>query len=429
MPERVARRLAVSTGAARRSGAGGRSGDGDLWAFGVGPRDPRQVAALQRAAGNRAVSGLLSGSAVVQRSAWVGGQRVDPGDSRLSEPSRKLAGDELVHDYKDEAEFSAHAAGKTDYLGNLPGPTSRATWVRFQPNGCNVLGENHTEVRLQHVLPAVGSKSFIDEQFVSDALPTDSELARVYAKEKKDEFEKHGVGQETDKRKFGAESIFPKMGLALDMLLPYVNGDITTADLKGFQVGRLAPLMLKCAWAHAKDVAVEVAAKPATAPPHLAALAEVVEKDKTTLNEFITQQPTDSDLGDVLVTESGTAMLPPLARFCSAFIKAMLARIDTDAGLTQADRTGLAKVLSGERTGVFNTWRNMHIAHALERAVESHVRYVGMGAAHVKYLIKNKVLLEQWKRYDMRTGKSGNALAAFEQHTKKLAESAEDKAP
>jgi hypothetical protein len=42
--------------------------------------------------------------------------------------------------------------------------------MRFEPTGINLLGEDHTKVSLDKVLPVVGSTSFIYEPFAADTL-------------------------------------------------------------------------------------------------------------------------------------------------------------------------------------------------------------------------------------------------------------------
>jgi hypothetical protein len=139
-----------------------------------------QLLALQNVIGNAAVTRVLRPQAsapeppavTVQRAAWVDGRRVDASEEGLTPEMQALAADHHVHDYRDEDEFRRHAAGQTDYLGNLPHrhPFFDGTWVRFAPTGLNVVGENHAAVTLANILPAVRSRSFIYELFPVDDL-------------------------------------------------------------------------------------------------------------------------------------------------------------------------------------------------------------------------------------------------------------------
>jgi hypothetical protein len=141
-----------------------------------------------------------------------------------------------VHSYFGQSEFADHAAGKTDYLGNLPdSSTSPGTWVRFSRKGTNLLGENHEQVTLEQVAPAVGSTSFIFEPFSTDVLTPGSAMEAAYDLETKDRYADFGVGGVADKRQFGAESLYPKMGFALTLLLPYFTGE--NSELDGLKAG------------------------------------------------------------------------------------------------------------------------------------------------------------------------------------------------
>jgi hypothetical protein len=125
---------------------------------------------------------------VVQRRAWVGARQVMPDEPGMTANMKALAGDNLVHIYLSNSEFADHAAGKTDYLGNLPASsTSPGTWVRFSPKGTNLLGENHEQITLEDVIPTVGSTSFIFEPFSTDALTPGSAMEKAYARDVADE--------------------------------------------------------------------------------------------------------------------------------------------------------------------------------------------------------------------------------------------------
>lgn len=156
MPERLTRRRGAAPPPLHRGDDAALADAGPLEPRGTG-RDPgpvvmtpRQVLALQRTAGNRAINGIVGtrrraeSGRVVQRWAFIAEKQVPPDDKKLDSKMKALAVDKLVHNYTSQAEFRNHAAGKTDYLGNLPGPASSGTWVRFDQTGTNLLGENHT---------------------------------------------------------------------------------------------------------------------------------------------------------------------------------------------------------------------------------------------------------------------------------------------
>ena len=102
-----------------------------------------------------------------------------------------MVSDSLVRNYTGVDEFKKHAGKQTDYLGNL----ADGRWVRFEPTGINLLGETHTKVSLDKVLPVVGSTSFIYEPFAADTLTAGSNIKTAYA---------HGGPTETIHGEFGA---------------------------------------------------------------------------------------------------------------------------------------------------------------------------------------------------------------------------------
>jgi hypothetical protein len=394
----------------------------------LGVVTPRQIIALQRTAGNRSVSDLLESvgqhqGRVIQRRAWVDGSQVRPKAPGLTSKMKKLATDRLVHDYVSDAEFSDHAAGNLDYLGNLPGPSSAGTWVRFGSAGTNLLGENHTLVTLQHVMNAVGSKSFIYEPFSVDVMPAGSAMRTAYEKENKARFKSFGVKGVADKQQYGEESLFPKMGFGLNELLSEVSGPADLYKLKrGQYFGQPAQRYLKIAWAHSKDVADEVqrlaaARQPVPAPQ--SELATVFAETRAELDVFIRGLSVDGYLGDALDTKKGRKLLPALLTFCSQFVEAMLARVSTDARLTAEETESMAEMphdTQGEKRMTFGKWRNLHFSHAVWDAVERGVRYAGMGNNHLEYLTREG-LPPNSRGYDMTSGD----LADFQAHTERLA--------
>jgi len=133
---------------------------------------------------------------------------------------------------------------------------------QYFPSGTNLLGENHTTFPLETVLPAVGSKSFIYEPFASDTLGAGSNIKTAYDQEDQGMFKTFGVEKVKDKQPFGAESLFPKMGFALTVAMPYFEGKqkITDIDPDGY-FGQPLQRYLKIAWADSKDNKQVVAQK------------------------------------------------------------------------------------------------------------------------------------------------------------------------
>jgi hypothetical protein len=397
------------------------------------PLSSRKLSALQRTAGNHAVTQLLGGSSTrpttptVQRWAWVSGSQVMPDAAGLNASMKTFAADKVVRDYTSMAEFKDHAAGKTDYLGTLPAASSSpGTWVRFEPKGTNLLGENHTMVTLDHVVPAVGTTSFVNEQFATDDLSAKPAMKAAYETEGAPTFKIYGVAGVADKRQFGAESLFPKIAYALNMLLPYTTGAEPLSGLKpGKYIGQPLQRYLKIGWGYATDVADEVAAlKKAkkTVPGHLKALAKVYNAKKADLDAFVKALPVDGYLGDALDTVDGKKKLPALEKFCRAIAVAMIARMKTDTELTSDERKALRKMprkTADEQNKAFGKWRNLHFSHAVRDAVGRGVRYAGMGREHLKYLIAEGLPAKS-KSFDM----VAKDLTDFETLTKTRAASA-----
>ncbi len=207
-----------------------------------------------------AAPGASTSGGAVQRHVFVGGKQVGKDDTAARAAPDGWIDDDTVRSYRSRDELVQHAAGATDYLGNLPD----GTWVRFSPTGLNVLGENHTLVRLDMVAPAVGSKSFIYERFSDDDLAEGTALKTAYDTENADKFAQVGVENEPDKKQFGAESLFPKLGEALNAAIPYFEGKKPFSDLKkGAHMGNPLQRYLKLAWAHARDSKTSVLKKQA----------------------------------------------------------------------------------------------------------------------------------------------------------------------
>lgn len=391
---------------------------------------PGRLAALQRTVGNRALTAVIAGgrsgardSVVVQRVAFVAGSQVPANDPTLDPAMQAFAADHRIRSYTDRAEFQAHAGGTTDYLGNLPGPASAGAWVRFSRTGTNLLGENHTQVTLEQVVRAVGTTSFIYEPFSVDVMPAGSQMRTAYETENAQRFQAFGVAHVADKRQFGGESLFPKMGFGLNLLLPYLAGAGNFNPLKsGGYTGQPVQRYLKIAWGHTADVAAQLAGRrfPWPRPSReLRALVREYNASRALLDGFIAGLPVDGYLGDALDTPVGRPLVPALRTFCEAFVAVMLARTTTDTGLTRQERRRLGRMPRGshdEKEAVFEDWRNLHFAHATAAAAQRGVRYAGMGRLHLDYL-RAHGLPPNSHPYDM----SGAALARFEADTLRLA--------
>jgi hypothetical protein len=243
-------------------------------------------------------------------------------------------------------------------------------------------------------------------------------MRTAYEAENQQRFQDFGVANVADKQQFGGESLFPKMGYGLNILIPYLAGEQPLSGLgPGQYVGQPVQRYLKIAWGHAQDVAAQVArSKPwQRTPKELKALALAYNASRAALDGFITGLPVDGYLGSALNTPAGLPLVPQLLTFCRAFVAAMLAQASTDEGITKAERKSLKRMPRGdqdEKEEVFGKWRNLHFAHATAAAVARGTRYAGMGNNHLVYL-RGEGLPANSHAYDM----TAAALVQFEART------------
>lgn len=329
----------------------------------------------------------------VQRHAFIKGTQVAKDDGSITGQPQltPFVTDDTIRNYESVDELKKHAAGTIDYLGNLPD----GTWLRFHPDGINLLGEYHTEVTLLDVMPLVHSHSFIYETFASDPLTNGSNLKTVYDAYNTDRFKKTGVENVPNKQQFGAESLYPKIGYGLTLVLPYLEGSRDMQQLtkqSGEYVGQPIQATIKYAWAYGKDVKAEVDATPDkhTVPAKRLHLAEVVTKLDGQLDAFITGLVVLGWLGDELVKPQHKALIPALVEFSRACLDAVV-----EVGLTDpSSRMGnpekqkfSGKTSDTDKQGMFSKWRDFHFEDSVKDAASRGVRYAGMGLHHLEHLI------------------------------------------
>ncbi|MGH9969845.1 MAG: DUF4157 domain-containing protein [Pyrinomonadaceae bacterium] len=369
-------------------------------------------------------SGSTTGARSVQRFAFVKEKQIEKSEKDFTKIMKNWVSDSVVRNYTDVAEFKDHTEKKTDYLGNL----KDGTWMRFSPTGINLLGENHTKVTLQQVVPAIGTTNFIRERFSSDVLTAGSELEKAYERENIEEFKKMGIEKEKDKAKFGAESLFPKIGFGLTEALPYLEGREPMSDLdKTGYLGKPVQRYLKLAWAHSKDNKVTVDKKlkaKEAVPPKMEALATVHGSVAGKLDKFITSLSVDGFLGDELGKKKNAALLAPLAEFAKAFTDAMveLAATEKSSRLSAAERKRLSSAKSiseADKKKLFSEWRDFLFEDNVKAATARGVRYAGMGQAHLDHLVAVGLTKDQHP-FEM----DGKDITAFRDLTDKLKKAA-----
>ncbi|HEY1177384.1 MAG TPA: hypothetical protein VGF17_14605, partial [Phytomonospora sp.] len=251
-----------------------------------------------------------------------------------------------------------------------------------------------------------------------------SRMGAAYEAENAAHFATFGVAATRDKRRYGGESLYPKMAFAMNLLVPYFDGSSPLADLHaGNYVGQPAQRYLKISWGFAKDVVAEVARPPVAGRPAPSAekrnLATVTTAQTPALDAWITGLVVDAYLGDTLDTPAHRAKLPGLLAFANALLPVLTARAGTDEGLSRAERRRLRRMPTGsqsDRETMYSLWRNLHFKHVVADAAARGVRYAGMGLAHLQYLQAENAVPRGANTFDMQ----GAALAGFERRTRTL---------
>jgi hypothetical protein len=386
-------------------------------AFGLTAAPIQQKTPIQREA--------APAGGVIQRHAFVKETQVDPNEKSLTASMQSFAKDDKVRNYESKQEFQDHADGKTDYIGNLA-TKSPGTWVRYFPTGMNLLGEHHDKVQLVDVMQAVGSKNFINEQFSTDDMSTSPSMKSAYDKVNAEEFKKFGVDGVKDKKQFGAESLYPKLGFAMTLALPYFDKTYSLDGLKSGPnkyTGKPLQRYVAIAWGYSKDNVTQIDAtkkKGGTPGPKAEALYKVHKKVEASLDGFVAGLVPDGYLGDALSQPGNDKLLAPLHEFATAISDAMveLATTDKSSRLTPEKRKEYAgKTLDAtEKDTLFSEWRDFNFEDNVAAAAAKGVRYAGMGDNHLKYLLDKKLIPSGGHTYRM----AGKDIQDFEALTAKL---------
>ncbi|GIG68731.1 hypothetical protein [Phytomonospora endophytica] len=336
---------------------------------------------------------------------FVNNVKILPGNANNTHPlTTNHPNDTVVRDYLDWQEAFDHADGHTDHVGNL-GPHAfwPGVWLRFSRNGLNILGEDHTEVDLEQVIPALGITSFTYEQFSADVLAPGSFLRAAYLVENNAILTRMGVNLAGNLQTVGGESLYPKIADTMAELDPYFDHDADFPMLNmcsggGRYLGQPDQRYLKIGWAHARDIA----AAPVTAKEQ--ALALVVNQTTALLDPYIAGLPVDGYLGDTLVQAAHADKYAPLLALARAYVDVMLDRAVNDPALGNNEKADLAALPQDEwweQKRLFARWRNYHFAVVVAQAAGNGVRYAGMGDYHRRWLLKKNLIPPNTHAYDL----------------------------
>jgi hypothetical protein len=395
----------------------------------------------------RGVDTTSSQHGPVQRHAFINGKQVKADDKHVAGNSQlaEFVADDSIRDYKSRKEMKNHAAGRTDYLGNW----TDGTWLRFSEKGMNILGEDHTKISLLDVMPIIRSTSFISEALLSDDLTDSPNMQTVCDEQNAARFKKAGIEGASNKQQFGGESIYPKIGHGLTIMLPYFRGHLWMSGIASTggdrYIGEIGQSTIRYAWAYGKDVRAKTEnlsrsiadddGPNKTEIQGKMRLVEVVTTFEGQLDPFIARLTPLGYLGDAfadpeLKKENMKLIGPtaPLAMFASACIEALFFDLSNRTSETGKQKSkqksaGKAKLPENqdknktperqgktrapenrdekERQEMFRRWRDLNLKNAVKDAASRGVRYVGMGLEHLEYLQKEGGLPAGSHAYDM----------------------------
>lgn len=332
----------------------------------------------------------------IQRFALVRGTLQDENDPALNNNMRSYAGDEGFRNYHDMEEFRDHAAGQTDYIGNVFSGPFTGLWVRFPQQGLNILGENHQQLTLKDLMPAVGSTNFIGERFASEDMHMfeSPEFQSTYLDLTQEEFEHMGIDQDPDKQQYGGESLLIKTGYVLHHALPYFQPDgMDMLRLEGY-FGKPLQHYLLIAWAWSKDNLdriIQMQSLGQEVMPEKEVLAEIHRLIAPHLEPFLNTLSPDDYLENSLGLPDNVPIIPLLREFAGAFSQMTLRMMieDTDSGLShkQRDKLDFNRATPDQTSQAYQDVRNHSMYKLVTQAAANGVRYAGYGSNHLTYIM------------------------------------------
>lgn len=360
---------------------------------------------------------------IVQRYAFVNNQQITSIKDDFTPTMKGFVTDEKIRNYENEAEFKDHSEKKTDYIGNL----NNGTWVRFEPSKTNILGERHDQIKLEEVMPAVNSKNFIYEPFVTDDLSNFPKMKARYDQKHKEKAQETGIKQDTFQN-HGLESMIPKLAFGVASLLNMMKYEENTGTkiptLRKGHAGKAFQSGLIDFWAFAQDCVLQYSNETL---PEIEPLDEELQNSE--LGSFIQDllSPQSEYLGVNLdgLGHDKEGVIEDIIRFLEPLTDLMQALSKQDELVSQNSEMAAKSTqgLQGQaQANFFNDWRNLYFAQNTQKAITQKTRYVGMGHAHLEHLMKNQLISGNYETYNMQTG--GDALNNFITETAKLASNA-----
>lgn len=331
----------------------------------------------------------------IQRFALVGGTLQDENDPNLNNNMRSYATDKSFRNYHDIEEFKEHAAGQTDYIGNVFSGPYTGFWVRFPQQGLNILGESHQELTLKDLMPAVNSTNFIGERFASEDMHMfeSPEFQSTYLDLTQEEFEHMGIDQDPDKQQYGGESLLMKTGFVLHHALQFLQPDgMDILRLEGY-FGKPLQRYLLIAWAWSKDNLDRVIQMQSLGQEVMLekeVLAEIHRLIAPQIEPFLNSLSPDDYLENSLGLPYNRQIIPLLREFAGAFSQITLRMMieDTDSGLTnqQRDELDFNRATPRETSQAYQDVRNHSMYKLVTHAAANGVRYAGYGSNHLTYI-------------------------------------------
>jgi hypothetical protein len=231
-------------------------------------------------------------------------------------------------------------------------------------------------------------------------------MLSIFREMNTERIENYGIGEQGDIQKFGAESIFPKLGYAFTLMPPLLDPN-NLGPLKNY-TGVFTQHALKIGWAYARDVHVHVNRRSNQNPLVRAAgrlsarrraedqLAATYAKQRL-LADFVAGLKPEEKLGSSL--DEWMAAHPRdigrlfgiLRGFARDIVAVLREKVSDDPAVGLVDRMNLG--LKRQDEAKFAHWRDVNFRESVRAAQRRGIRYAGMGSRHSEFV--RRILGEQ----------------------------------